>query len=1208
MNDKKRKYDFSNFIKNGGKPKRKYKSPSVYANASVVNDVDRQRMLNNLNQEIAEMNEMDRNARNAVIKNRPENPEGIVPPANNNDDSNNGNLGEISAKQKSEEEINAEIAASENRLAELMNQFSLESHRNRPEFNSRLANVNAPGAADMNHAFDRNNKRRRERESAKIKKDREERRREKEEGVEANKEGREGTGRVRRKEEGQSASQKAPTEEEIADRFFYLLATSDRPSDLSRNQLQQFSQDPLQYVNWARGESGLLSGPQRREFRNMTSEQLLARLPRNLQQLFERIRSESAALNALLRLRPARANLPELTVLEVQEGQKAQEAQGAQKELEGQEGQEAQEAQRAQKELEGQEIKFVNVEPIIVNTRGVPLPPNQQKNLFNVEKTRIKKEEEETKPSPKKLIKIEDPEIVKKKISNEAKKLSNETKKLDELHTQKILRNKEKIISKITKKLEENKFQNLEKKEYIEYLLAELKDQIDKTKIIGLILQIEKIEKELQNIDLNKIYKNKDQFISKIKDKLKKYEFNNEEKEEIEELIKKIDSLKEEKSSQIVELMDNLKKIIDKKNEELHKKWLNNTSKLVELANKGPLKLKSLTIPKLLKELNNTPPDQEEKIEQLTSMINKLKNQELKDKELKDEELSKKLKNMNNSKKVSEQYKNEIERLKKSRKNKEEREEKLSKNLKNMNNSEEVSEQYKNEIERLKKSRKNKEEREEEERIRKEEEEKERSRDPKEILKKLKEQQERILTNKKARKKQIKEHEKNETLLSLRLKSKGFKKLTLKEEKLLEEKEKKIEELEKELEKLEKKSKELKNKITELKPEKSKKDKQKNRFDDEEKQEEINIKISNKNTELIDKILKTQQELHKADTEEKKSELRKIKTELFKKIESSKTGNSHKYLKEVRDTISRGFKELNLQDLKNKYAELFKKGEEMIESSNKNKKLELQKEVDNLLMKLYTDNDYDKKNRQMLIDNYKNFVNRKEIERGKKRFLENIENSKKKIQEKYNSESEEKNLFKRYLKNSLSLVNEKNKDKLQKLYKKLNTEKIKIYPKNLKKLEKKFKKIEEMKVKKENRTTNELPTPNIKQVQTFKPKSVISPWAKKNSSQVVNNTVKPTTQTFPKDSSKIIKGKSYRNAVKPTTQTFPKDSSKEDNSGYKRIPTRNEIKIKKSIKKLPSKTIKIKDIKSAISSIQNKEIKKQLSGLLDQKLISITRK
>ena len=158
--------------------------------------------------------------------------------------------------------------------------------------------------------------------------------------------------------------------------------------------------------------------------------------------------------------------------------------------------------------------------------------------------------------------------------------------------------------------------------------------------------------------------------------------------------------------------------------------------------------------------------------------------------------------------------------------------------------------------------------------------------------------------------------------------------LTPKEKKFLETKEKKIEELRIEKDKLEKKSeeliqesKELTQEINKLKSEKKSK----------QKQEEINIQISNKNSILIDQILNTQQELYKADTEEKKSALRKRKTELFKQIESNKKGNSHRYLKEVRETISKGFKKLNLQDLKEKYAELYNKGEELYNSDRADK-------------------------------------------------------------------------------------------------------------------------------------------------------------------------------------------------------------------------------------------------------------------------------
>jgi len=356
MKDKRRKYDLSYFMKYRGGAKDT--SPSV--NASELNSEEIKRRNNNLNRELREMENPEENARNNSFVyqegNNTSQPANQVNNSNNDNNENKGNSRETFTEPKNEEEvvseepsreqeinaevtdseepstepeiqesedlsrepeiqesedlsrqaqINAEIAASENRLDTLMQQFSLESRRNRPDFDTTLANINSPGAAAMNRAFEVNNKRRQEQEKAELKKEREVRRREKEEGVEAN------TAIEKKRVQGQSASQKAPTKEERADRFFYLITTSTRPHTLSSNQLYQFSQNPLNYIEWARRE--LLTPSHRTEFRNMSTEQLLTRLPRNLQILFEQIRSERNRLISLqksseiLRLRPISA-------------------------------------------------------------------------------------------------------------------------------------------------------------------------------------------------------------------------------------------------------------------------------------------------------------------------------------------------------------------------------------------------------------------------------------------------------------------------------------------------------------------------------------------------------------------------------------------------------------------------------------------------------------------------------------------------------------------------------------------------------------------------------------------------------------------------------------------------------------------------------------------------------------------------------------
>jgi hypothetical protein len=270
------------------------------------------------------------------------------------------------------------------------------------------------------------------------------------------------------------------------------------------------------------------------------------------------------------------------------------------------------------------------------------------------------------------------------------------------------------------------------------------------------------------------------------------------------------------------------------------------------------------------------------------------------------------------------------------------------------------------------------------------------------------------------------------------------------------------------------------------------------------------------------------------------------------------------------------------------------------------------------------------------MDEFTLFNDQKKIEHDSKKHIENIEKMKKNqiksLQEKYNAISLEKdlepiqnkdsveirsikelikkskgkniskNMFKRFLKNSFSSINNKNKAEFNKVYKKLYTPGIRNSPiriqelqQKLQELTEKYKLIEEKKVRKENRTTNKLPTPELPKdtpsfFQKFKPKPEISPWAKKN------NTVKTTKPTKP-TSPKVKEGKHS------TNQPVQSSYQLEDNSGFKRVPTGNEKKIIKLIKKLPSKTIKIADIKSAISSIKNNEIKKQLRSLLDQKLI-----
>lgn len=1219
MKDKTKKYDLSYFIKDGG---RRASDTSPAVNSSEMNEEEMKRRNNNLNRELREMeNPEEENVRNnrLLLNREPNNTPPSEDRGNDSNNNNNANLGQTVAQPKSEEQINAEIAASENRLEQLMHQFSLESHRNRPEFDTTLANINSPGAPAMDSAFERNNKRREKLESAKVKKERAARRLEKTgeaEGFEANKEARNRGKRdklftnTRKKNTASSAPE--PTKEEIADEFFELVATSDRASDLTRNQLQQFSQNPIDYVVWARDT--LLTGSQRKNLRrsDISPEELLTRLPRSLQELFAQIRSESSALNALQRLRLEKA--PELSVLgsepepEKRKNLKLLRLKPVNAPNIPAEEEKASEAQQSLKV----NVEPISVKPIMVSPRGDQLPPNHQES-FNADKTKIKSEDKEkTKPSSIKIKKTKmSPENIQKKINNEAKKLSNQARLLDELNTEKILRYREEFIKKIQNKLQENKFNNWNQKESILNSLSFMKDETNKKIIKALMSELEQAIKE-KELEKNIINDETQVENSNFKGRFKKLS--------VEELEKKLEESSNAKQRELISsIIKNLK----------NKNWIDKTKKLA--STKGILQLKRPSLQELQEKINAAPEEEQNKIQNLSSMIAKLK-EERRIKRLREStipELIAKLDESQNEKEkeiISSIIRNleikEQEKLNKAKK--------LQENL----NQQRTNEAHEEEIQRIIQARQNKKEREEIKRQLEEEEQEKRSKDPEEILKKLEKERNTITSELTGLKKEIEDL--TEEIGVWTVGAKRFHKRNISVQMSLKEKEAKKEENEKKVMQLQKNQTKILKEIEKLKID-TKKEKERKRKEEKEKERRLKestkpIEISEKNSRLIGEILETQHQIHEADTEEKKSELKLKKAQLFKQIESNKTGNSHRYLKQVRETISNEFKKLSREDLDKKYAILFTKSKEMYESNNKDKKQELKKEVDDLLMKLYTDRDYNKKNRKRLMNKYKNLVNSKQIEQESKKIAENIkkniENKKKAIQEKYNKVSEEKNLFKRYLKNSLSLVDEKNKAELEKLYKKLNTEEIKIFPKTKKKYQElinKYKKIEEMKVKKLNRTTNELATPNIKQVQKFKPKPEISPWAKKstkNSSKVVTKSAKKKIQTFPKDSGIIEKGKSYKNSVKSTKQPVQNRSSKKDKSDSKKPLTHSEIKniksIKKLIEKLPSQTIQNKDkniklikkliIKLPSQTIQNREIQKRLRSLLDQKLISINKK
>jgi hypothetical protein len=1354
MKDKKRKYDLSYFIKDGGRAKDT--SPSV--NASEMNEEEMKRRNNNLNAELAELDQNEINI-------GPENPE--LPVANqqnednNNNNNNNGN-GNIAKPGQSREElqINSEIAQSEDRLNALVSQFALESHRNREKVDMTPVDIEDPSAAAEDARFAVNNKRRRAQEETLKRQERRLRAFEKaglESGLENESASRFGEGSSffnrGRAAQPSSASQKALTKNEMIDLFFEFVATSDKANLLTKELINQFSQNPLSFISWAR--ETLLTKSQRKGLNDMsiTDEQLLSRLPENLRRLFEQIRSEMSALEQLrgsrLRLKPVSKSILRLRPIQPEEALQVP-------------------FQEKPDKVPPVPVSPVPVEVpnIMVNTHGVQLPPNH-KNNFNVKKTQIKNKNNERLSIKPVIKKKKTPENIRRQINNEAKMLSNQANQLSELHKQKLFRNREKIISRI------NEFKNLKNQEYIQYILSELKDETDKPKIIGLMFQLEKLIKEkekekekekrtpvnlnkenvivktlkaiekknfndkdvekitelidelgtlnkienkdrvneileklqyysnsykpskyqleLEKIQLNKIYGSKAQFISKIKKELEKYEFKNRTKKEIEELIQKIDSLKEENSSQILELMRKLTQIIDKKEKRITNKWLKKTSRLVELSKNGPIQLKSLTIPELKQKIKETPEDQKEEIDQLTSMIKNIQYEKLQS--LTINELKTKLQKTPKEKKeyidliqsminklekeqekirqnvmnedVSGKYKTSTNILIQARKNKMERNEKKRKEKEEKERIEK-EEIIQKELEKIKKTRREKTKRElEKGKIIEEQDKQDRN---KQQFKATKEQIKQIkpsymeLSDKKKQgqisqkesqrltkiEAQLKSLAQQKTLLETRITESAdlIKQLreerTIDPEKQLKERRQKHDEIIEKIIETHKKYLEAKTRIGKsqlnLKKQKLFQEIENDSVNSPEYLSDVIHRISKilfslteeKHSQIIDELFKIHQKILDSKNRTEKLELGSKRKELFNEIEKN-SQNNHEYLKGVREVISKGLKKLNLQDLKAKHAELFTKSEEMVNSNNSNRKVKLKKEVNDLLNKLRTDSDYDKKNIKMLINKHKNFVNSKEIEYQSKKFKKNIENNKKQIQEKYNKESEEKNLFKRYLKSSLSLVDEKNKAELQKVYKKLSTPGIKNSPKTKIKLQElfnKFKKIEENKVKKVNRTTNELATPELpkdtppffQKVQRFAPKPVISPWAKKdtknNSSSIVTNTVKPTEETFTNVSSKRKEDKSYKNALGTTKKALlispPQGSQNSSpikkNSNFIRVPYKNEEKIIKLIKKLPSRIIKIKDIKSKISSIPNKEIQRQLRSLLDQKLNSITRK
>jgi hypothetical protein len=849
--------------------------------------------------------------------------------------------------------------------------------------------------------------------------------------------------------------------------------------------------------------------------------------------------------------------------------------------------------------------ELVQVSPIMINTRGEQLPPGSNSN-FNAKKTKIKKSNLSMTPVIKKN---------KKPINLNKERESVETKYSE---TKKFL-----IKSQLNKKIRELK-KKIEGKELTtnqeDYFKA-LLDEINYDR---------KFKSLNDNIpEMNKILININELEHDIlKEKLALQSEKTEENKEFNKKYSKLLSIKGPirlKSPTIEQLKAELETTESQENraklESFIKKleYNNLKNRFAKLSEKGQFRLKGRTIEQLKAELETT--ESQKNKDKLTLMIQKLEqNQELnkqKAKELKDKKaqelrnLPKKISNQN----VEEQHKNELKRLIDLKKDKDEKERiNLEKKLQKNKEPEIILRRKQKEIETKIQS-----------------------------LKGIESQLAKANSSK---------NEKEQTILR---KQSQFLKLSEKEKKYLEEKKQQREKLGKELSKLSKPIKELSEEISTLEKEiQAEKDKPK---EIERKRKEIEREVAEDkgrdpdSIKLLEKysdIFEIQQRLKatKNNSEEFK-EIGKERAKLYAKLQGDKDF-SVKARKEASDLISQRFKEMSLKQLIEKYSDLFNLISEKITENNKDKKSKLKNKIAELYQQLRDDKDFDKETIKKVLVEFSHFTDQKKLEHNSKKRLENIEkmrkNQIKSLQEKHNAISLEKNiepiktkdtveirsiaelikqskgknisknLLKRFLKNSFSSVDEKNKAEFKKVYKKLSTPGIKNSPKTKIKLQElfnKFKKIEENKVKKVNRTTNELATPELPkdtpsffqkfEQKRFAPKPEISPWAKKatkKSSPIVTNTVKPT---FSKDSLGIKKDL----LISPPQKN---SSPIKKNSNFTRVPYKIEGKIIKLIGKLPSQTIKIKDIKSQISGIQNKETQRQLRSLLDQKLISITRK
>jgi hypothetical protein len=1231
MKDKRRKYDLSYFIKDGGKSKDI--SPSV--NASEMNENEQKRRNKELNEELAGLDQNDSSdSSNVGINFEIENPDNEVEAAGNNNSNNNNNddnSRENELERRRERNINAEIAESENRLTELIQQFELESHRNREPVDFTPVDINNPAAAVGDASFALNNARRAAQENTEKRKEKRLRALEKTmaanslglENESASRFGNSSSSSALTSSRSQAAqpksSQKALSKNEIINNFFEDIATSTRPArnQLTQEQMIQFSQNPLEYITWA--HDNLLTSQQRRAFRerNITMQELLTRLPRNLQEIFERLRVEYGSLSQLqrlrtttpkidqpiLRLRPIQPTTPNIDQPILSPSPRPIQPTTPNIPLES-------------PIIVNTPSISVNTPPIMANIMGRQLPPNSE-NSFKVSETEFKKKD----PTLLIPVKIKKKQMLPNEQREWNEKYSKATTELTKLEVAKKIR-------EIKKDMKNKKFSS-DEEEYIKYTLEELENEHNK----------DKIDRILRNID---------NFQKNIKRKESKKPEGKEKKDEETEGEKIESPTIEPTIEQLIEIEKEIEKY-EKNIKNLERKQQLNGIK------PGIYRLKIPTIEQLREELEaTTNSDKKEKIEALIKKLENInKNKKQNEKKKKIELLAKgttfqvrkELETTNNN-----AYRDELE--------------KIMENLQQEINKQNVEKNYKKTIELLEKVKEEKNKRD-----------LEKSKDKTDIIKKLR-------NDKKRRSKEIFAYEekikqaKKEKEQFLRNRQKGvFERLTPKEETKIKSFEEKIEKLEGEkkrleipVKKLEEDIKKYENNMKEKIEEEEMKKKSRKLDKNLQKEKEENQKRSSDTSEILKKyneIFQIHKKLKSVDKNSKEYiDLSKERHSIYDKLSKNKNF-SIQSRKEAKELISETFKKIYLEQLIEKYSDLFRLKSEEIMTNNIDKKSELKAMIKELKQKLLNERYYNKEDIRKVIEKFKNFSNKKEIEYKTRKQSENIirsrKNQIKRIQQKFNEIAINKNFTPPTINETISTEKtgttngEEMKNKVEKGE---ETEKgeeaikqptnISVSKKNNKQLPKDRTFIQAIREKKNGYVLKKFLNNSVgilgnndraklgkKDTIAFpkKFKPVRSAWAKKDNSQAVINSATPIKQTFPKDSAKVEKGKSYKKAVKSTKQKFPKDSAKvekgvsyknvvkksinssvqnsspkEDTSYFTRIPTRDEIKIIKLIKKLPSKTIKIKDIKSEISGIQNKEIKKQLKSLLDKKLISITRK